>query len=176
MAIESYYARLGVGEDATSDQIKRAFRALALKYHPDRNQGDAMAEARFKEISAANEVLADPAARRAYDLSRIGGSSIGADYYHGPASFGAGCGRGRGCCGRRGKFGRGAAAGTCVLELTPEEARQGVEKDFVMEVAAGFVSFTVAIPPGTAHGSVFRVGIPVEDSLAGEFDLHVKIV
>ncbi len=62
-----YYETLGVSRDADAEQIKKAYRKLAMKYHPDRNQGSADAEARFKEISAAYEVLKDPQQRAAYD-------------------------------------------------------------------------------------------------------------
>jgi len=62
-----YYELLGVGRTASADEIKRAYRKLAMKYHPDRNQGDKTAEARFKEVSEAYEVLSDPKKRQQYD-------------------------------------------------------------------------------------------------------------
>ncbi|HOP06989.1 MAG TPA: J domain-containing protein [candidate division Zixibacteria bacterium] len=64
---ENYYKTLGVSEDASQDEIKKAFRTLAKKYHPDRNKGDKAAESRFKEISEAHETLADPKKRAEYD-------------------------------------------------------------------------------------------------------------
>ena len=64
---KDYYSILGVNKNATGDQIKKTFRKLALKYHPDRNPGDKKAEARFKEISEAYEVLSDPEKRQKYD-------------------------------------------------------------------------------------------------------------
>ena len=61
------YAVLGVSRTATADEIKKAYRSLAQKYHPDRNADDAKAEERFKEVSAANAVLSDEGRRAAYD-------------------------------------------------------------------------------------------------------------
>ncbi|MBP5751444.1 MAG: DnaJ domain-containing protein, partial [Treponema sp.] len=83
---EDYYSVLGVSKDASVDDIKKAFRKQAMKYHPDRNPGDKSAEEKFKEIAAAYEVLSDPEKRRVYD-------QVGHDAYtqHGTAG-GAGGG------------------------------------------------------------------------------------
>ncbi len=62
-----YYALLGVNKNASADDIKKAYRGLARKYHPDLNPGDNVAEAKFKEITEANEVLSDPEKRSQYD-------------------------------------------------------------------------------------------------------------
>jgi DnaJ-class molecular chaperone len=67
MEFKDYYATLGVAKTATDKEIKQAFRKLARKYHPDVNPGDKAAEAKFKEINEANEVLGDPEKRRKYD-------------------------------------------------------------------------------------------------------------
>jgi curved DNA-binding protein CbpA len=65
-----YYAILGVAETASDEEIKRAYRRLALRYHPDRNPGDKRAEERFKQLSEAYAVLMDPARRREYERLR----------------------------------------------------------------------------------------------------------
>jgi molecular chaperone DnaJ len=62
-----YYEVLGLAKDASSDDIKRAYRRLAMKYHPDRNPGDTEAEVKFKEAAAAYEVLSDSQKRQVYD-------------------------------------------------------------------------------------------------------------
>ncbi len=67
MATRSYYDVLGVGASATEDEIKKAYRALALKYHPDRNPGDKEAEEKFKEAAEAYDVLRDEGRRANYD-------------------------------------------------------------------------------------------------------------
>jgi curved DNA-binding protein len=64
---KDYYKDLGVGKTATSAEIKKAYRRLANKYHPDKTKGDKTAEEKFKEINEANEVLSDPVKRKKYD-------------------------------------------------------------------------------------------------------------
>jgi len=68
MAKRDYYEVLGVGKGASGDDIKRSYRRMAMKYHPDKNPGNAEAEAKFKECAEAYEVLSDSDKRRLYDL------------------------------------------------------------------------------------------------------------
>ena len=65
----NYYEVLGVSQNATQDEIKKAYRNLAFKYHPDRNPDNKEAEEKFKEISTAYDVIGDETKRRNYDLS-----------------------------------------------------------------------------------------------------------
>lgn len=74
MEYRDYYKIMGIERNANADEVKRAFRNLALKYHPDRNPGNKSAEEKYKEISEAYEVLRDPQRRTRYD--RIGDSYI----------------------------------------------------------------------------------------------------
>jgi len=104
-----FYEVLGVTRDATDDDIKKAYRQLARQYHPDANDGDPAAEARFKEISVAYDTLRDPEKRRRYDLygaqgvggtgdPGMGGFDFGvSDLFD--AFFGGGFGGGRGPAG-----------------------------------------------------------------------------
>ena len=75
--MSDFYEDLEVEKTATAEQIKKAYRTLAFKYHPDRNPGDKAAEEKFKKINAAYEVLGDEAKRRNYDLM---GQSAYSDY------------------------------------------------------------------------------------------------
>ncbi|MEO6901653.1 MAG: J domain-containing protein [Bacteroidia bacterium] len=67
MDFKDYYKILGVEKSASAEEIKKAYRKLAIKYHPDKNQGDKKAEEKFKEANEANEVLGDPEKRKKYD-------------------------------------------------------------------------------------------------------------
>lgn len=67
MEYKDYYKILGISKSASADEIKKAFRKLAVKYHPDKNPGNKQMEEKFKEINEANEVLGDPEKRKKYD-------------------------------------------------------------------------------------------------------------
>jgi len=84
MAKRDYYEVLGVGKNASADEIKRAYRRMAMKYHPDKNPDDKQAEAKFKECAEAYEVLSDPEKRQRYDqFGHEGLRGIGMrDYAH----------------------------------------------------------------------------------------------
>ena len=89
MAKRDYYDVLGIHQNASEAEIKKAYRKLAVKYHPDKNQGNKEAEEKFKEISEAHEVLSDPQKRATYDQF---GHTMGAEGFGGfrDAGFGGG--------------------------------------------------------------------------------------
>jgi molecular chaperone DnaJ len=87
---KDFYELLSVHRNASEAEIKRAFRRLAVQYHPDKNPGDKQAEEKFKEINHAYEVLSDPEKRAYYDQFGVAPGAAGA----GPGGFGAGMGMG----------------------------------------------------------------------------------
>jgi molecular chaperone DnaJ len=88
MAKRDYYEVLGVARNASEADLKKAFRRLAMKYHPDRNSGDADTEAKFKEAKLAYDVLSDPKKRSAYDQFGHAGVDAGAGGFGGPGGDG----------------------------------------------------------------------------------------
>lgn len=131
MSKRDYYEVLGVARTATDDELKKAYRRMAMKYHPDRNPGDAEAEASFKEAKEAYEVLSDAGKRRMYDAhghaafeGGMGGMGGGGPDIN--DIFGDIFGNIFGGGGSRGPR-RGADIGY-VLELDLEEAVAGVER------------------------------------------------
>jgi molecular chaperone DnaJ len=159
-----YYKILGVGKNASDDEIKKAYRKLARQHHPDRNPGNKQAEERFKEISQAHDVLSDPDKRKAYDRgtgpfgfgmpggfdtgSFSGGfSDILSNLFGGAAGGGAG-GRAGGVRGGRPQQMRGRDLETEV-SLTFEQAVDGAQVPLAVPTSA---------PCPTCHGTGARPG------------------
>lgn len=134
MAKQDYYELLGVSRNATADEIKKAYRKLARKYHPDANPDDPNAEAKFKEVSEAYVVLSDPEKRENYD--RFGHAGVDGQGFGGFNGFGDLGGFGDifemffGGAGRRRSYGpeRGPDI-KAELELTLQEAAFGLERE-----------------------------------------------
>lgn len=155
-----YYKILGVGKNASDEEIKKAYRRLARKYHPDRNQGDKQAEERFKEISQAHDVLSDPEKRKAYDRGSgpFGGFAGGAGGFD-PGAFAGGFGDilsnlfGGAAGGARGGGRARAAQRGRDLEtevtLTFEQAVNGAQVPLVVPTTA---------PCPTCHGTGAKPG------------------
>ena len=180
MQFKDYYAVLGVEKTATKDEIRKAFRKLARQHHPDVAKDKKTAEAKFKELNEANEVLSDPEKRKKYD-------ELGADWNspgrHGPPpgahhgggmDFGGGnggafsdffeafFGGGGGGGGKRRKAGFGAFAqrGSDVeleLPVTIEEVLHGGRKAFNLERGVRAETVTVNIPRGVRAGQKIRL-------------------
>lgn len=178
MEKHDHYRVLGVSREATSEDIKSAYRREALRWHPDRNSGDLEAEERFKAASAAYEVLRDQEKRRAYDmgLAGFGREAASADVQ---GDTGRGRGRGRGCGrGRGGRCARGfgpgrqwwARAGFSApdsfvvdVSLGSIEAMVGCRRRIMVESVAGTQVLDIRLPPGLADGDMVRLGGLEED-------------
>ena len=158
MSNQDYYATLGVSRTAGDDEIKKAYRKMAMKYHPDRNPGDAAAEEKFKEVQKAYEILSDAQKRATYDQ-------------YGHAAFeqgGFGAGGFGGFGGAQGfdfsdifsqMFGGAAGGGR-------QQNHQGADLQYNIEItleeAATGVRKQITIPTyeecGTCHGSGAKAG------------------
>jgi molecular chaperone DnaJ len=140
-----YYNVLGVSRGASDDEVKKAYRKLAMQYHPDRNNGSREAEERFKQITEAYDVLRDPNKRAAYDRygeAGLRGGPGGAGFHHVDLSealsifmrdFGAFSGLGDlfgATGGRRGGNSRTGSDVKLTVELTLQEVASGVQKTF----------------------------------------------
>lgn len=159
MSKRDYYDVLGVDRSADTKEIKKAYRRLAMKHHPDRNKDNPEAEAKFKEASEAYEVLADPEKRQAYDQFGHAGVDGQAGGFGGGAGsssfsdifgdvFGDIFGAAGGGAGRRSSARRGADL-RYNLELSLEEAVRGVEKQ---------IRVPTLVACGTCDGSGAKPG------------------
>ena len=199
MQFKDYYATLGVPKTATQDEIRKAFRKLARQYHPDVAKDKKGAEAKFKEINEANEVLSDAEKRKRYDelgadWDRPGRQQPPQGWQHGGGGFEGGGGfsdffeaffggRGGGV-GRkqRGGFGAFAQRGGDVefeLPVTVEEALHGGKKAFNLERAGRVETVSVNVPRAVRGGQKIRLagqgGEGVGGGERGDLFLLIKI-
>jgi molecular chaperone DnaJ len=158
---DELYKTLGVSKKATDEEIKKAYRKLARQYHPDRNPDDPVAEEKFKEISAAHDVLGDPEKRKDYDAGGMFGGGPGG-FPGGGAPFGAG-----------GQAGFGADLGDIFSSLFNRgggrgQAQQVRGRDLETETRLSFdqavngTQISVTVPKAerctTCHGSGAKPG------------------
>lgn len=162
-----YYATLGVSSDASAQEIKKAYRKLAQRYHPDKKPGDKEAEARFKEANEAYEVIGDPETRKEYDHAREMGYFVGdpgghQQYVRVEDLMGGSGGSPFDLLGGLGDlFGRGAAAPrrrpgsdlTTEMPLSFHDAVSGVTK----QLKVNGQTVRVKIPKGVSDGARIRV-------------------
>ncbi len=172
---QDYYEVLGLGREASGEEIKKAYRALALKYHPDKNKGDERAEARFKEAAEAFEVLSDPEKRATYDrhgsdgLRNMGFEGFG-DLRTEDISvrfssiledlFGGGGGAGGFSTGRFGSGEAPAMPGADLrhsLRVTFREAALGGSRELALPGLGSESRIEVRIPANVAEGQVLRI-------------------
>ena len=196
MEYKDYYSVLGVGKKATQEEIKKAYRKLAVKYHPDKNPGNRTAEEKFKEITEAHEVLGDQVKRTQYDqlganwkqyqdsANNQGPFGTGKGQSYGPGNdsdfFGSGgfsdffesfFGSGRRASGR-GDFGIPPADVSGEIVISLEEAYHGAERI----VDLGGEKIRIKIRPGAYDGLTLRARGKGQRSPSGNAgDLHLKI-
>jgi molecular chaperone DnaJ len=191
---KDYYATLGVSKTASSQEIKKAFRKLAREFHPDNNPGDAVAEARFKEINEAYDTLAEADQRKEYDHAREMGYFVGdpgghQQYVRVEDLFGGQAAGGRGgfqdlLGGLGDLFGQGGGRHyqprptggrnlQADLSLTFHEALSGATKTITVDGRR----VTVKVPMGISDGTKVRLAGKGEPGSAGgpAGDLFVRV-
>ena len=152
-----YYKALGVGKNATQDEIKKAYRKLAREYHPDRNPGNDSAEERFKQVQEAYDVVGDPEKRRQYDRG-TGPFAAG-----GPGFGGFDPGGFTGGLGDLFDFIRGAGGGARTARPRPRPGRDleaEVRINFEQSIEGAQVPLAVSVPTRctTCNGTGARPG------------------
>jgi DnaJ-class molecular chaperone len=178
MASTDYYKTLGVDKNASAEEIKKAFRKLAVKYHPDRNPNDKAAEDRFKEINEAYAVLSDPKKKDEYDTYGSSGfhkqysqEDIFRGFDFGNAYKDMGAGGAEDIFSRLfgGSFARGGARGgfragpqrggdlEMEVEISFRDAAQGSEKQIAFRRGGQREELKIKIPAGVDNGSKIRI-------------------
>jgi molecular chaperone DnaJ len=170
MAKRDYYDILDVSKNATAEEIKKAYRQKALKFHPDKNPGDSEAEEKFKEAAEAYEILSNPEKKQRYDQFGHAGLGNGGGYGGGfgggmsmedifsqfgdifGSAFGGGFGSGFGSSGRSRRVNKGSNL-RIKVKLTLEEILKGVEKKIKV---SKYISCRVCNGSGAKDGSSFR--------------------
>ena len=160
-ALKNPYDALGVDKKASDEEIKKAYRKLARRYHPDKNPGDTSAEERFKEVQEAYSILSDPEKRREYDQGgRIFGGAGGFD----PGAFRGGFGTGgigdilSDLFGSGAPGGRGGAGGARPDRGRDLEAEVHVSFEQALEGAPVAVGVSLSAPCPTCHGTGAKPG------------------
>lgn len=195
MAKKDYYQTLGVTRSSSEDEIKKAYRKLAMQYHPDKNPGDKKAEDKFKEVTEAYEVLSDPQKKAQFDqfgsvgegfnFNRGGGfrpgSQTGPDFHDAFGDiFGDLFGQTQG---RRNRTRKGSDL-RYSMRLTLEEASKGVERviHFMRERNGKSVEakLSVKVPSGVRHEQKLRLSGEGDDlgpgSIAGDLYVFLEVL
>ena len=203
MEFKDYYKILGVDKNATKDDIKKVFRRLAKKYHPDKNPGDKASEEKFKEVTEANEVLSDPEKRKKYDQLgsnwkqyQNAGTEANGRYRNyqsgnqgGGATYSGNFDELFGNVGGFSDFFESFFGGKtnyskqsnprkgkdyeASLSISLEEAHHGTEKEFTLDGK----KIRIKITPGIDHGKKLRLKHQGSEGIAGgeKGDLYINI-